>query len=209
MKKNKELCGIAIDEILKTKDIDEIIDIENVLNRKIFINDDIEDWNCMDAIVKILRYNNEDDGIPEEERKPIRIYITSNGGSVNSGIALMDTIAASKTPVYTVNLSYQYSMACIIGIAGSKRFAMPNAKFLIHDGSDSISGSTSKVMDFIGFAQKIEDRIMDFIIGNTRITKKEYKKRFREEWYFFADEAKECGVIDYIIGQDVDIDEIM
>lgn len=143
------------------------------------------------------------------ERKPIIIYVSSNGGDVDSGFELIDVITNSKTPVYTVNLGYQYSMGFLIGLAGHKRYAMPNAKFLLHDGNNFIVDSGAKAQDRMEFNRKMETRIKEYIIAQSRLTAEEYESKYRVEWYMFSDEAKEKGFVDYIIGEDCEIDDVV
>ena len=93
------------------------------------------------AIVRmILRWNMEDAGTPPESRKPIWLYIESIGGNAIYMWTLIDAIFASVTPVYTVNMGLAASAAGLIFMAGSKRFMMPRAKVMIHEGSASFEG---------------------------------------------------------------------
>ena len=62
--------------------------------------------------------------------------------------------------------------------------------------------------DQMRFQEKVEDRVRKYIIDRTQITPEEYESKYRVEWYMFADEAKENGVIDSVIGQDAEIDAI-
>lgn len=189
--------------------VDDCFYLKDLKQRKLFINDEICQGTCFDAIRHILQFNKEDKDIPVEERQPILLYISSNGGNVDDGFELIDVIENSKTPVYTINLSYQYSMAFLIGLAGHKRFASKNAKFLMHDGSQFLYSSGAKVQDQMKFQKKVENRIKNYVLSKSNITSKEYDSKYRIEWYLFADEAKENGFTDYIIGEDCDIDEII
>ena len=81
----------------------EQFEADDLENRRLFIND-IIDSDVIDTIVyHILRYNREDKDIPVENRKPILLYVNTNGGSVPDGYALIDAVMTSKTPVYTIN----------------------------------------------------------------------------------------------------------
>ena len=143
------------------------------------------------------------------DRKPILLYVVSEGGDVDSGFELIDTIQCSKTPVYTINLGYQYSMGFLIGLAGHKRYAMKNAKFLMHDGSNFVYNSGAKAQDQMRFNSRVEERIKEYILSRGNLTSDEYDAKLRVEWYMFADDAKERGFVDYIIGVDCDIDEVI
>lgn len=97
----------------------------------------------------------------------------------------------------------------MIGLAGHKRFATPNAKFLMHDGSNFIYNSGAKAQDQMEFNKKVEERIKQYIMSRSNVTNAEYDNKLRVEWYLFADEAKEKGFVDYILGVDCDIDDVI
>lgn len=189
--------------------VDDIFYLKDLSQRKLFITDAIDQYSIGGIVKHIMQYNSEDKGISVEERKPIILYVASNGGSVDAGFELIDAIKVSKTPVYTVNLGYQYSMGFLIGLAGHKRYAFKNSKFLMHDGSSMIWDSGAKAQDQMEFQRRVESRIRDYIIEHSSITNDEYDSKYRVEWYLFADEAKEKGFVDCIIGVDCDIDEIV
>lgn len=189
--------------------IEELFHLNDIRRRKLFLNDEINQFSVSDVIKHIMQYNSEDAGKPVGERTPILLYVTSLGGSVDAGFGLIDAIKTSETPVYTINLSFQYSMGFLIGLAGHKRFAMPNAKFLMHDGSNFVQSSGTKVKDVMEFNQRVDDRIKEYIIGCSNLTSEEYDDKLRVEWYLFADEAKEKGFTDYIIGVDCKMHEVV
>nr|DAH77445.1 MAG TPA: Protease subunit of ATP-dependent Clp protease [Bacteriophage sp.] len=189
--------------------LEEVMMVKDMQQRKIWLHDEIDIETVSGAIHNIYQYNREDADLPVEGRKPILLYIASNGGSVDAGFALIDAIQTSKTPVYTINTGYWYSMGFLIGLAGKKRFAMPNATFLMHDGSNFIWTSGSKAQDQADFNRRVEARVKQYILDHSTLTSKEYDKKQRVEWYLFADEAKEKGFIDQIIGVDCDIDTVV
>lgn len=201
---------IDLDEALVENGlVEEIFYLRDLKQRKLFLNADIDQFTVADAVKHIMQFNREDIGIEVEKRIPIILYVTSNGGAVDAGFELIDIILNSKTPVYTVNLGYQYSMGFLIGLAGHKRFATRNAKFLMHDGSNFVFGSGTKVQDQMEFQKRVEARIKDYILSRSRLTGEEYDNKLRVEWYLFADEAKEKGFTDYIIGVDCEIDDMI
>ena len=189
--------------------ISELFYLKDLQQRKLFINEDINQGSVIDPVKRILQFNKEDMGIPVESRVPILLYVTSNGGEAQPGIELIDTILTSVTPVYTINLGFQYSMGFLIGLAGHKRFAMPNATFLMHDGSSVMYDSGAKLQDRMEFNQRVEERIKSYVLSRTKVTAEEYDSKFRVEWYMFADEAKEKGITDYIIGTDCSMNTIV
>ena len=189
--------------------VEEILHMNDLKARKLFLNEEINMATIEPVCKHILRYNADDKGKAIEVRQPIILYLSSNGGEIYSGYQLIDVIMSSKTPVYTVNLGFQLSMGFLIGLAGHKRFATPNAKYLIHDGSSVCWNSTSKVRDEMEFHNRNEERMRHFILDRTKITPEMYDAKLRMEWYMFADEAKEMGVTDCIIGVDCDMDEVI
>ena len=198
------------DELLvKNGLIEGMFYIRDLRQRKLFLNTDIDQLSVDDVVKHIMRFNREDRGVCADERQPVILYITSNGGEIDAGFELIDIILNSKTPVYTVNLGYQYSMGFLIGLAGHKRFATRNAKFLMHDGSSLVYGSGTKVQDQMEFQRRVEARVKDYILSRSKLTEEEYDNKLRVEWYLFADEAKEKGFTDYIIGVDCEIDDII
>ncbi len=201
---------IDLDAILRERSaLEEVLYVKDLCQRKFFLTTEIDQDSVNDLVRHIMQINREDAGVPAEQRRPILLYLSSNGGEVDAGFELIDIIQASITPVYTVNLGYQYSMGFLIGLAGHKRYAFPNAKFLHHDGTNIVANSTAKVKDQMMFQDRIEDRIREYVISRTKVSDEEYRRRMRQEWYLFADEAKEYGMVDYIIGVDCDINEIV
>lgn len=189
--------------------IDDLFYLKDLEQRKLFLNSNIDQFSVANIVKHIMQFNSDDKGIEVANRKPIILYITSNGGDVDAGFELIDVIQSSKTPVYTINLGYQYSMGFLIGLAGHKRFATRNAKFLMHDGSNFVYGTGTKVQDQMEFQKRVEARIKEYIISRSHITSEEYDNKLRVEWYLFADEAKERGFTDYIIGVDCEMDEMV
>ncbi len=184
-------------------------EIEEVENRRLYLND-VVDETILDSIVfQILRYNRLDAGIPKEERKPIILYINSPGGSVSDGYGLIDAMLTSETPVYTVNQALCASMGFLIFLAGDKRFSMPHAEFLMHDGSTFTMDSTAKVRDRIEFEGQIEDMTKKYVQSRTKITDEIYDQKYRVEWYMLPEEAKKYEIATDIIGTDVPLSVVL
>ncbi len=160
------------------------------------------DESVFSIIKKILQWNREDKGIPKEKRKPIKIFIDSIGGCPFCGFSLIDAICLSETDVWTINVGKCYSAAFYIMIAGHKRIAFPNSTFLIHDGEVEISSTGNKSKDVQKFLDQLEMKTTEFSLSHTKISEIEFESKADREWYIYADEAKEKGIIDYIIGED-------
>ena len=198
-----------LDELLSGGLLDEYFHLQDLRQRKLYIDGPIVQDCVSDITRHILQYNKEDAGIEPEKRKPILLYLVSNGGHQDAGFQLIDVIMSSVTPVYTINLGYQYSMGFLIGLAGHKRFATKNAKYLLHDGSTMLYNSGTKVYDQVMFEREVENRVKQYVLSRSNLTDDEYDSKLRVEWYMFADEAKKRGFVDYIIGVDCGIGEVI
>lgn len=191
--------------------IDDLLYWKDINKRVLYIDSDITVTSALDVIKHILRYNQEDDAnnLQPCDRKPIRIFLSTYGGEIDAGFGLIDVIVNSATPVYTINLSCCYSMGFLIGLAGHKRYGMPNSKFLLHDGSSFVYNSSEKVQDYMDFSKSVDKKIKDYVLNRTKISSKAYNANKRKEWYMLAEEAKEKLVIHYIIGEDIPLSEIL
>ena len=186
------------------------IDIDEINGRRLYINNIIDEEIIETIVFHIMKYNREDKGKPAEERKPILLYINSPGGSVVDGYGLIDAIMCSKTPVYTINQALCASMGFLIFLAGEKRFAMPHAEFLMHDGGTGGYDSTAKMKDRMDFEiGQIEPMTKDYIMSRTSIDEDLYEKKYRCEWYMLPEEAKSHNIVTHIVSQDCDIDDVI
>ena len=149
-------------------DPDEISYYKLEKERKYYL-DDVVDGCLMGLHRMILRWNMEDAAKKPEDRKPIWIYIMSPGGEADVMWALLDVIGSSITPIYTVNVGTAASAASLIFIAGHKRFMMPNARVIIHEGSAQFGGDAVKVMDASESYKKELKRMKQYILSHTDI----------------------------------------
>lgn len=202
---------VLIDDDIKTLSKTDLPDYyllsfyKRLVNREIFWNDDI-DTDLVDFSWQILEWNREDNDIPIKNRKPIVIYINSDGGCLNSVMNFIDMIKISKTPVITIAMGKAYSAGGLLLMAGHKRYIFTDTTFLLHDGSTGAFGSVSKVVDSLEFTQKTENRMKEFILANTKINEDIYDKNYRRDWFMFSDEIIKYGVADKII---TDLNEII
>ena len=94
-------------------------------------------------------------------------------------------------------------------ISCHKRYTFPNSVLLQHDGEVLLQNSTSKARDTMKFFDSMEERIKKHVLENTGIDEEMYQKIYKQEYYMFPEEAKSLCCIDYIIGQDCDLTEIL
>ena len=180
-------------------DFGDITDLSNALNRQLNVGE--IDGNVGDAIDSYIRFFNrqdEQDGIPVEERVPIKIYIDSPGGDLIATFTMINSIRMSKTPVWTINIGAAYSGGFFTFIAGHKRFAYPLASFLFHEGSTGTSGDAGKFRNFADFYKKELDNLKKVVLEYTDITEEDYEKHINDDWWFTAEEALEYGICDEI-----------
>lgn len=174
-------------------------------NREIVWNDVISD--CTISIpLYIIKWNREDRDIPVEERKPIKIWINSDGGDTNVTLFLANVIALSKTPIITIGMGRSYSSGGLLLMAGHKRLIFDSTSVLIHDGSSGAIGDTGKVIDNLEFTKEMEVRVRDFILKHTQIPAELLDKNYRRDWFLFSEDVIKYGIADKII---TDIDEVI
>ena len=140
-----------------------------------------------------------DAGVPVEERKPIKIFIYSYGGEVSACFNVIDTIAMSKTPVYTYNMGVSMSAAFLILIAGHKRFATKNAVCLIHSGSGGTQGTYEQTEAQMKDYKHAVAAMREFILARTKIDQKLLAKYKSTEWYLYKEDLLNYGVVEKII----------
>lgn len=153
----------------------------------------------------ILKCNKEDKGKNIEERTPIKVLINSPGGDVVTLWSIIQTIQYSKTPVYTINISYAYSAAAEILAAGQKRYSLPGTQTMFHRGSSYFGGEQSTVESMKKHFDGLEVKLRDFLLSHTKIDPKVYKRKASSDIYMDENDCLKNGVIDSIL---FDYDEI-
>lgn len=157
----------------------------------------------------ILKWNTIDKNIDKNLRKPIYIYINSDGGDAIMGTQILSTISASITPIYTVGFAKCASMASYILAAGHKRYCFENTVILYHDGQTGYVSSGNKGKDIQKFYDKLDERMTSFMVAHSNMSKEFLDDIKDREYYIFADEAKGLGIVDFIIGTDCSLSEIL
>ena len=178
---------------------------KNLQDRIITLYDNIDIDTIYEYIENIIMFNKMDKDIPIEERKPIKIRMSSYGGDVDAALAFVACVEKSKTPVYTYNMGVCMSAAAIMFLSGHKRFAMPNSQYLLHQGYAKIESSQTAVIEQVEELKKNRDKIRDYVMSKTKIDKKTWTKAQKSEWYISVDECVELGIADKIVD---DIDEL-
>jgi ATP-dependent Clp protease protease subunit len=162
--------------------------------RIIFLGEPIEDHVANLVIAQLLFLESEDTD------KDISLYINSPGGVVTSGLAIYDTIRYLKAPVSTICIGQAASMGAVLLAAGAKgkRYALPNSRIMIHQGSGGVRGNTPDVEIQVREMLNLTDRLMHILADHTGQDLERVKKDSERDYFMSADEAKAYGVIDEV-----------
>ena len=147
--------------------------------------------------------------IPKKKREKIKLYINSAGGDAFVAGQFCSLIEASETPIVGVAFNMVASAAYHIYIACHERIAFTNSTFLQHEGELEVSNSTSKFKNTIDFYESMDERFKQNVIKHTCMSEDYYDNVYTNEFWMFADKAKELGVVDKIIGVDCKLNEIL
>lgn len=159
----------------------------------------IDEISANEIIQDIYEINEED--AKKEKVDPIKLIINSGGGEIYSGLALIDVIDNSQTPIYTVCHGRAMSMALVVYAAGHHRIASKYATFMYHEGHYEVEGKVAVHRQELKESQRV-DKICDaYFLAKTTFTDKILKPhRDRQaEWYFNVKTAQKYGLVDEII----------
>src|SRR3981081_1923382 len=161
-------------------------------DRIIFITDMIEDNMANLIIAQLLFLDSED---PD---KDIHVYINSGGGVVTAGLAIYDTMQYLRSPINTGCIGQAASMAAVLLAAGApgKRFALPNSRIMIHQGSGGFRGNTPDVMIQVKELETLVDKLTKILAFHTAQPPEKRKRDSERDRFMSAEEAKTYGLID-------------
>lgn len=162
--------------------------------RIIFLGEPIEDHVANLVIAQLLFLESED------QDKDISLYINSPGGIVTSGMAIYDTMQYLKAPVSTICIGQAASMGAVLLAAGTKgkRYALPNSRIMLHQGSGGFRGNTPDVEIQVKEMLHLTDRLMRILAEHTGQEFEKVKKDADRDYFMSAEEAKAYGVIDAV-----------
>jgi len=155
------------------------------------INDDIANL----IVAQLIHLESED---PD---KDISIYINSPGGSVYAGLAIYDTMQFIKPDVSTICVGIAMSMGAIIlaGGAPKKRFALPNAKILIHQLMGGFEGQAADIEIHAREVIQVRQRLDEILADHTGQSVEKVSKDTDRDYFMTAQEAQGYGIIDDVI----------
>jgi ATP-dependent Clp protease protease subunit len=137
----------------------------------------------------------------EDPKKDIEFYINSPGGTVTAGMAIYDTMQMLSCDVKTFCIGQAASMAAILLAAGTKgkRFALPNARIMIHQPLGGTEGSAADISIHAREILRIRENLNAILAGHTGQTVKRVEKDSDRDYFMSAEEAKEYGLVDEIL----------
>lgn len=182
-------------KFIVSKDRDGCINIDETLlnQRHLFINSEISAHHAAEIVKSLLV-------LDMMENKPIQIYITSPGGRVDWGFAIIDVMKQIRSKVITIANGQVCSMGTLIAIAGDERKCFKNTTFMFHDMFSGVVDYSQKMKARLDYTEKLYNKLESHILSNTKLTKEDVDLSRNEELWVFAEDAVEKGLVDSIIG---------
>lgn len=164
-------------------------------DRIIFLGGPIIDPIANSIIAQLLFLESEDD------KKDIKLYINSPGGSVTAGMAVYDAMQYVKPDVATVCVGVAASMAAVLLASGAKgkRFMLPNSEVLLHQVMGGAEGQAIDIEISARHIVKIKDSLNKILAKHTGRPLSQVERDTDRDFWMDADEAKKYGLIDEII----------
>lgn len=153
----------------------------------------------------IIQMNMEEKDIPENELKPIYLYVFSYGGDLDTANAFIDICEMSRIPIVTISAGVSMSAGLLIFLAGKRRYAFKKTQILIHSGSAQFGGTAEQIEEAQKSYKKQIGKMKDYILSHTKIDEKLFNKNKTKDWYVTGDEIVEYGIADKIIESFEDI----
>jgi ATP-dependent Clp protease protease subunit len=181
--------GINQDSMMSL--IDKILELENKIIKK-----------CRSLKRKYKdEYDDEEDSTItfKVEPNPIKLYITSGGGSVYHVLSAIDTIKNMRIPVNTYVKGFAASAATLLSLSGKKRFITENSYMLIHEIRSATWGKFSEIKDDFNNMTVLNDHIKNYYIKNTKLTKEELDEQLKQDVIWSPEKCLEKGLVDEII----------
>ncbi|MCC6983179.1 MAG: ATP-dependent Clp protease proteolytic subunit [Bauldia sp.] len=163
--------------------------------RLIFVTGPIEDHMATLITAQLLFLE------AENPNKEISMYINSPGGVVTSGMAIYDTMQFIRPPVSTLCTGLAASMGSLLLTAGAKgmRFALPNARILLHQPSGGFQGQASDIERHAEDIVKMKRRLNEIYVQHTGKDYETIERTLDRDYFLTANEAKDFGLIDKVL----------
>lgn len=164
-------------------------------DRIIFIGTPIDDDIANLIVAQLLFLEKED---PD---KDIELYINSPGGSVIAGLAIYDTMQVIKPDIATTCVGHAMSMGAILlaGGAKGKRFALPNSRIMIHQGTAGFHGTPSDIDIIAREVLRYKSLYVKLLAQHTGQPPEKVERDIDRDYYMSPEEARDYGVVDVVI----------
>jgi len=145
----------------------------------------------------------------ENPNKDISFYINSPGGIVTSGLSIYDTMQYIRPDVATLCVGQAASMGSLLlaGGAKGKRFALPNARIMVHQPSGGFQGQATDIEIHAQEILKIRQRLNEIYAGHTGQTVEQIGEALERDRFYTADEAQKFGLIDEVVSKRADAED--
>ena len=139
----------------------------------------------------------------EDPDKDVYLYVNSPGGSVTAGMAIYDTMQFIRPPVSTLCCGQAASMGSLLLAAGAKdmRFALPNARVMVHQPSGGFQGQATDIMLHAQEILNLKKRLNEIYVKHTGQPIKKIEDALERDYFLTAEAAKDFGLIDKVIEQ--------
>jgi ATP-dependent Clp protease protease subunit len=137
----------------------------------------------------------------ENPKKEISMYVNSPGGVVTAGFAIYDTLQFVRPPVATLCIGQAASMGSLLLCAGAKgmRYALPNARVMVHQPSGGFSGQASDIERHAEDIIKMKRRLNEIYVKHTGQTYDVIERTLDRDFFMTAEQAQEFGLIDKVL----------
>lgn len=163
--------------------------------RIIFVGTPIDDHVANLIVAQLLFLDSED------QKKDIKFYVNSPGGSVTAGLAIYDTMQHVKPDVMTICIGQAASMAAVLLSAGAKdkRYALPNSRIMIHQIMGGIEGQASDVEIQAKEMMRLKKKLNEILVKHTGQKLEKIEKDTDRDYFMSPNEAVKYGIIDKVI----------
>jgi ATP-dependent Clp protease protease subunit len=163
--------------------------------RIIFITGPIEDGMASLVVAQLLFLE------AENPKKEVSMYINSPGGIVTSGLAIYDTMQFIRPAVSTLCTGQAASMGSLLLAAGAKdlRFALPNARIMVHQPSGGFQGQATDIMLHAQEILNLKRRLNEIYVKHTGQPLKKIEDALERDMFLTSEMAKDFGLIDRVI----------
>jgi ATP-dependent Clp protease, protease subunit len=163
--------------------------------RIIFITGPIEDGMASLVVAQLLFLE------ADNPKKEVSMYINSPGGIVTSGLAIYDTMQFIRPAVSTLCTGQAASMGSLLLAAGAKdlRFALPNARIMVHQPSGGFQGQATDIMLHAQEILNLKRRLNEIYVKHTAQPLKKIEDALERDMFLTSEMAKDFGLIDKVI----------